>query len=195
MKIHLKENKIALFSWLNQKEFIMRCTIFFSFTNAYYNWAFRIPTIEDIKLVGNDLKDEWKLSDKNWAYLIHSAEAVADYIWCNLITFNKKDEEFEQFLEKGYMIGIWISVNKDFYDDYKDGEIERYQDYINYQGDAFKHALNIYRWKGRFAEKVWDLNNEEIYDNYMGKKGRVNSINVDISEIKDILYQMCYVLI
>lgn len=194
-----KKNTVALFSGLNQgtKEYTMWCTIFFSFTNAYYNWALkRIPTYEDIIKVWNKQKELWLLDDKKWAYLINSAKAVAKYIWCDLFVCKKWSKDFDTFLEAWFMIWVWISVNKEFYDDYKDWQIEKYQDYIKYQWEHFQHALNLYKWKDRFWEKGKDYNNEKLYDNYMSSdKNRVNSIDVNIEEMKDVMYSTCYILI
>jgi len=199
MKLYINsKNKTSLFSWLNQwtKEFRMWCTIFFSFTNAYYNWAIdKIPTIDDIRTVWNQQKNKWQLSDKNWAYLINSAKAVAEYLWVNLLVIDKHSKDFDNLIEHWYMIGMWISVNKEFYDDYKDWDIDNYKDYSKYKWDAFQHALNVCKWKDRFETKWRDYNKEFLYDNYMWKDWRVNSIDVDIKELKDIMYDDCYCLI
>ena len=201
MSIYLnKKNTYARFSALNQgtNEFRMWCTIFFSATNAFYNGAIKEkPTLDDIRDIWAMLISMNQLDNEKWAYLIHSAEATAEYYGINLITFSKNDKLFEKVLELGYMVWVWISVSKDFYNDYKDWSIDKFKDYMKYKWDAFKHAFNIYRWKARFkyGTKNESYNKEHIYDNYMWKEWRTNSIDINIEEMKDIMYNTCYLFI
>lgn len=195
-----KQNTFALFSWLNQgtDEFRMWCTIFAACTNARFNWVLKEAiSLDDIRDIWWIQKLAWELSDTDGAYLMHSAKAVAEYYGLNLITFKKDSKLFEEALELGYMIEVWLSVNQEFYDDYIDWSIDKFKDYMNYKWDKFKHAFNVYRWKGRFKYGIdfKGYNKECIYDNYMWKEWRVNSIDVNIEEMKDVMYNTCYLFI
>ena len=209
MKIEFNTlNKIALFWDLNQwdKEWSRYgCTFFASAIGLKYNCWIELNE-DDLELIAEKQYNKWKFNYKKGWYGNDWINAVLDFVkehkntrgWNvpNLITFKKEDtEKLKEWINRGYMVTIWIWVNKEFPKDARDWKIENYEDYKNYKWYGYKHFTNITKWTWRFT--LWkDKYKDLIVDSYaFNKKDNEWLYECDIDEIlEDIAMNTKYIL-
>ncbi len=183
MKIIINKPRDRLFNHLSQrnnKRYKMACTIFWASKNLAYNkWI--VINYRDININLTSLEKKWKRSEKNWAYWIDWFKEIATNQKENFIYFSKNESAFDYLLDEWYAITIWISVNKEFFQDYIDWKITKYKDYFKYIWNK-GHFINIFKENDKYF----------ILDNYSLEKDRANIIEINIFEIKDIMFNTCF---
>lgn len=192
-----QNNTIALFNDLNQWDLRLTwfwCSIFAPAINLKYNTGIKLM-IEDIIEIWNRQIKRGLLSKKggkweDWVnavleYVIENAENRGWEI-PNLAVFKiwNKDE-ISDWIDRGYMVMVWIKVNKTFVKDIKDGIVDLFDDYINYKWEDLAHFTNLTRWKCRFDKNpCWDYNKEQFIDSYaFNKKWNPWTYKCNIKEV------------
>ncbi len=163
-------NKACLFHDVNQwDEKLTRnmCTIYGMFINAKYNGVIKDFTEEEIITIAKKQSDKWEFDYSKWAYTIHSNQAVLDYFDSKGIEYTcittKDDSEAYEWIKRGYSVWTWIKVNKEYFNDRKDGALDL-EDYSKYKGTIW-HFTNFIKWTQR-GEKISDDWKEMCLDSY-----------------------------
>jgi len=172
------QNKVALFNNLNQgdEEWSKMCCSFFApSVNLKYNCNIEL-TERDIKEIASTQNALWKFSYTKWGYWSDWVEAVYQFVknnarqrWWNipnLAIFKPEDKnELNKWLSRGYSTMIGVKISKEFYNDARDGLINKYEDYKNYKWNIW-HFLNIWTRTWRFEREKEDYE-DFILDNYV----------------------------
>jgi len=192
-----------LYQHLNQVEnprHRYACTIYSLAINLYFNTWLKLEQNDIDTLVESCIR-KWLLNTTyGWDWNVMFKE-VYNYIidkfpQVKYKKFNKNDQDYVDYLNKGYMVRIWMQVNKAYSYDSQDDWIVEEQDYsklkANYDtGDIVDHFTNIYKWVGRF--KWWDVSDKTmIWDSYFWRK-KFNQYEVWWT-FRDILMPTCYII-
>ena len=205
----LSINDTALFPEINQwdRRFSQnQCTIYGSAINLKYNCWINL-TEDDLDIIANRMVDDWKLRLDSGARGEDGVNYTYDYVrefaqdrWWkipNLVIFKDYDlEKINEWLQRGYMLMLGIRVNREFVKDARDGKIEKYEDYKNYQWKDLAHFTNVCIWKCRFSSEECEwFNKEMIVDSYaFNKKDREWIYECDIKELlEDIAMNTKYI--
>lgn len=173
-------NTIAQFNDLNQwdeKETWYLCSLYAPAVNLKYNCWINLNE-DDLKIIAFRQKAKWLL-DMNYGWKWEDwIKAIYDYIvenhlerkWKipNLKVFKSYNKiQQEDWLDRWYMLTIWIQVWKIFLEDVKDWKLDLFEDYNNYVWKDLWHFTNLTRWKCRFNKKgCEDKNKEQFIDSY-----------------------------
>jgi len=139
------------------------------FINAKYNGVIKDFTEEEIITIAKKQSDKWEFNYSKWAYTIHSNNAVLDYFDSIGVEYTcettKDDSVALEWISRGYSVWIWIKVNKEYFNDRKDGSLDL-EDYSKYKGTQW-HFTNVIKWtaRGKFKGSS-DIGKEMFLDSY-----------------------------
>lgn len=182
--IYRSLNTIAHFNELNQglHEYLWYlCTLFAPAVNLKYNCWITL-TKEDLMVIAKKQVLKWLLrldygwSGEDWVNAIYDfvVENALHRGWKipNLKVFKRYDKEQYEWIDRGYMIMIWMWVNESFKSDILDWKLDLFDDYNEYRWTKLKHFTNLTKWKDRFWNKTKNFNREFFVDSYAyNKKG------------------------
>ena len=149
------------------------CTYYAPAINLKYNCWIEL-TEKDLKTIAKKDAEAGKFWFNKWGYGKTGVKSVYTYVkenakkrgWKipNLVTFWMFETwELNKWLERSYASVVWINVNKNFYLDIQDRNINNFEDYVNYVWNR-GHFTNIAKWlKGD--------KHDMIIDSYMKKWG------------------------
>ena len=179
----------------NQKhkaQYNMRCSVFSAMHNAYYNtWI--DSEYEDIDRVWKQAKLLKMLDDnaggRTQVFEIFYLDFEAKTIWMmpkhKKVSWKYWDKQMMDLLKLWYAIRVWFWVNKEFFPDRLDKEIDTYKDYNKYKGSSFKHFFNI-----AIDSEIWQKDKEIAIDSFAP-----NRYGININEFKKIAYPTRYAII
>lgn len=194
-----KQPAKILFAQLNQRKIVEvngkktmphrnACAIYSCAINMYYNCWIKI----DVDYYCDDLEKKWLFHKEYWWKFL----AIFNYIYYEELkkhpklkknTFFRDTIDFYNIVKEWYLIRIWISVNRSFYDDVYDAFLneDNYEDFV---WDDIQHATNIWQW---IKESDYKWKNF-IYDSYAFVNNSWFYENLDLSQLKLIQMPTCY---
>lgn len=183
-----------LFNHLNQKGtpgHSMYCTIYAACINLKYNtWI--VLWVEDIIKIADSSTKKWTIDSKTWWWLQANFIEVYNYVKdkypkLKYKIFKCESLDYKTYFNKGYMIEVWIKVNKQFTYDWEDNWILDEKDYYKLKWEDFKHATNVFKW----LKKSDDFWKSFMFDNYFWRKV-YNLVEINAQEFKKVLMNNAY---
>jgi len=191
------ENRNKLFLHINQgadKKTRNYCTSISTDINIKFNTNVKVSADEAFTM-GDECVDKWLIDVAKGWWLEEVFNYVCEERKVNGLVFNKNNKEFDQLLNKWYMVRIGIGVDSDWLKDAEDdGLINLYNDYKFYKDwKKSYHATNLIKWQT--WDDAWKY---FIFDSYFGKhKANLYEIHSSkLSAFKElVLYPTCYATI